>query len=345
MSYQNGGPRKLEEIGVSGMDLQRKKTFRRILFGTLGIIFVVTFAAMALVVHTHQTYGSTHSDGDSLVSESPISLDYLHLNTDVSIPSGCETTVLLIRHCEKEGDETIDNDGNEHCNYIGLERAYFIPSLFGTPGNGDHRWPVPTALFALTEDRSTNYNFREIETLLPLANKYGLKIDSDVKHNEALAKRIFKELAKGHWCGKTVLVSWKHEYLGALAQQLGCVDCPFDYPDAVFDEVWQLKYVYDVDGTSVVKLSHLLQPGSEPTTTSSNNSTRRTLKKRRTRRKTPAATSSSLKKWSVYSTVTHQNFDPLKFSFSSGDYISGSSSGNWLKGRDSVESSQGGDEM
>jgi hypothetical protein len=170
-----------------------------------------------------------------------------------------------------------------------------------------------------------------------LAQLYGLEIESDVQHNNALVKRLFKGLAKGHWCGKTVLVAWKHEFLGGLAQQLGCVDCPVDYPEPVFDEVWQLKYVYDVGGTQVIQSSRM-KPTAGPGTESK--TVRRALKRKKVRKgatkrvRKEAASSTPLKTWSVYSTITAQNFDPLKFSFSAGDYTNGSPGGKWFHSHD-----------
>jgi len=349
-SYQKGstGPRTIEEIGVSAPELHRKKAIRRFLFATLGVIFLLAFVAMALVVHQHQRqfhegYLSTTSSDDGTLDliEPTISVDMLNRETNTSIASGCETTILLFRHCEKEGEETFDEDGNEHCSYVGYERAQFIPSLFVIPGQEEKaggKWPVPTALFALTERRSNNHNFREMETLLPLANRYGLKIQSDVEHNNGLVKKIFKGLASGHWCGKTVLVSWKHEYLASLAEQLGCSDCPDAYPDPSFDEVWQLKYVYDVLGTYIIQSSHM-KPKATTTTTKGGQRERRELKSalkpNKSIESTTTTTTTPQKKWSIYSTITAQNFDPLKFSLASGDYNGDSSSssagGKWFR--------------
>ena len=328
-SYQNGGPRTIEEIGVSAPDLHRKKAFRQILFGSLGVLFLVTFLAMAQVVHQHQKQSIEGGEaGVSSFVDPTKSLNTLNLRTNRSaIETGCETTILLFRHCEKDGDETFDKEGNEHCSYVGYERAYFIPSLFGPPGQAEgNRWPIPTALFALTPTRSDNLNFREVETLTPLASKYGLKIESDVHHNIGLTKDLFKGLTTGKWCGKTVLVSWKHEYMASLARNLGCADCPDTYPDTVFDEVWEFKYVFDVAGTAVIQDSHRLKESAG--TAVPNNKGRRALRRKKSRRSTGPQ-----KMWSVYSTITQQNFDPLKFSYASGDYTDGSPGGKWYQPR------------
>ncbi len=341
LSYQNEGPRKIEEIGVSAETLQQRRSCRRLLFTTLGVVFLLVFVIMIKVVHGHQKQrnggGFLYYDDDDGVADRDtdvpvVSLDDLNLRTDASIPSGCETTVIILRHCEKDGPETIDEDGNEHCNYVGYERAHFIPSLFATPGtNTNHdKWPVPVALFALTSQRSDHSNFREVETLTPLANKYGLQVESNIGNTNHMVKNIFNGLASGSWCGKTVVVSWKHELFGNLAHAMGCFDCPYTYPDQVFDEVWQLKYVYDVAGTPIILNSHMHTTTPTPPLSHStpNNKLRRDLKKKKDVKPLPTKT------WSVYSSITQQNFDPLKFSFAVGDYDGGSQGGKWYKPND-----------
>lgn len=85
-------------------------------------------------------------------------------------PEGCEATILLMRHCEK-------GHVREHCSYMGFERSVYLSTLFGD----DHeRWPAPTFVFAEgPKDRNNKkkMNFREIETVGPLAEKAGVKVD------------------------------------------------------------------------------------------------------------------------------------------------------------------------
>ena len=81
-------------------------------------------------------------------------------------PRGCEVTVQIIRHCEKDVLE-------DHCDYQGFERAQFLTTLFGNSS----RWPVPSELYALDAHRYSSHNYkptslrkvnwREVETLLP----------------------------------------------------------------------------------------------------------------------------------------------------------------------------------
>lgn len=86
-------------------------------------------------------------------------------------PEGCESTVVIVRHCEK-------GSVREHCAHIGFERAVFLSTLFG---DHDHeRWPSPSFIFAEGPGQRRNQrkmNFREMETVGPLADKVGVKVD------------------------------------------------------------------------------------------------------------------------------------------------------------------------
>ena len=90
---------------------------------------------------------------------------------DHATPEGCEATVLIVRHCEK-------GSVREHCAYIGYERSVYLATLFGH--DEDSRWPAPSYIFAEgPKDRHNRHkmNFREIETVGPLAEKIGIPID------------------------------------------------------------------------------------------------------------------------------------------------------------------------
>jgi hypothetical protein len=201
---------------------------------------------------------------------------------------GCEATVLIIRHCEKEGPTVEDGQGEQHCSYVGLERSHYLATLFGT------RWPVPSHLYALSAIRSEHDNYRELETLEPISKKANLSISSawDPVH---LASQLFSTMSNS--CGKLTVIAWKHSEMVELATALGCTTCPDEYPEDSFDQVWQLKYVY-----SPPVLYHDDTPP---------------------RRKLTRGNPKSKGSWVLYSTVTEQRFDPLEFSFLSGDYPDG----------------------
>lgn len=378
-SYQNGSaaPQRIEEIGISPEQLRGRRRSRQLLFASLlGILFAALFI-LGMVVHRHQTQ-AIEADSDDYYYTIPgtgkttrpaSKLDHLDLNTVDAVPSGCETTVLLMRHCEKFGHEAEDADGNQHCSYLGFERAHFLPTLFdGQKADGSGKgWPQPFALFALTSQRTENRNFREIETLIPLSNEYGLEIQSNMTGNKDMTAAIMSGLSTGHWCSKLVVVSWKHDKMGDLARRLGCSDCPTEYPDGIFDTVWQLKYVYDVGNLPVIRafyaqaqqqyseeaatpsndrvlaVSDADEGETQPTPTSSHRVLKKLLKKKKGKGRTHQKKQKigNGKRWSVYSSVLHQDFDPLQFSAKSGDYDGTSlSGGSWFSqlqpGTDSI---------
>lgn len=134
------------------------------------------------------------------------------------VQNGCEATVMLVRHCEKE-------DIREHCSYQGFERSVYLASLFGD-GKND-RWPLPSYIFALSpagRDNARKMNFREIETVEPLATKAGVTIDDSypVHRGAEMASEVLTFLQSGQMCGKLTVISWKHSEISHLAHKLGC---------------------------------------------------------------------------------------------------------------------------
>lgn len=204
---------------------------------------------------------------------------------------GCESTIVLMRHCEKTGPNTTDAAGNRHCSAVGMDRAEFLPTLFGKQG----RWPNPKAIYALSMHRvgKKHMNFREIETLEPLAEQANVGINSKfhVGHEPYLAEHIFDKLASGVLCDGVSVISWKHTHIPAMSASLGCgknEGCPSFYPDRDFEQLWIIHYVYGPtahDGEE--------EEGST-----------RNLKKK----KAPDAS------WTVSGSVTRQGFDPRQHS-------------------------------
>lgn len=168
-------------------------------------------------------------------------------DTSRSSLEGCKSTLLLMRHCEKKGKETSDSRGNEHCSSTGYARAEYIPNLFG---DGE-RWPLPKKMYAMSKGRPGvhHLNFREIETLSPLEEKSGTKIDTKFTAGleRDLAADFFSHLAHGKLCGATTIVNWKHSRIASAAMALGCGSdqgCPRKYKKKEFDKMWQIQYKY-----------------------------------------------------------------------------------------------------
>ncbi|KAG7347414.1 hypothetical protein IV203_016119 [Nitzschia inconspicua] len=251
-----------------------------------------------------------------------------------NVTTGCETTILLMRHCEKNGDGTIDDDGNEHCDYVGHERANWLPSLFGS----NARWPTPSYLYALSPIRQSHSTYREVETLQPLSVTLGLPIRADYGTNNGIIHDLFHVMSSGQACSKLIVVNWRHHMIPNLARKLGCKTCPMEYPEDTFDQVWELKFVWDVAHTDVYRYS--ISHGESPPPATR---LRRKLKKKKAGTKKPMKKVKSKKaydgiQWSVYAFVTFQYFDPLHVSGSVGDYLAvprpngnhSSAAPNWL---------------
>jgi hypothetical protein len=292
-------PQSIDQVGVTPINYAKKKRFRKRLFVGMGVLIAVVFVTLIVAM-----IGGYVGVSKYLVYDALFFLDEI---TEELVPSGCETTVIVVRHCEKDGSETFDANGDQHCSYIGFERAAYFATMFGEDG-----YPFPSAIYALSDDRGGHKNYREIEMMRPLANKTGLEIKSDYKLNSDLATDILEDIASGELCGKTVVVGWKHEFIGQLARSLACHECPRNFPN-LFEPIWQLKYVYDVKGT---ELYTRINSGEEAV-----HGNRQLRKKKHTRLP---------RNWSVYWTELAQDFDPLKFGNSVGDYAGNSTvAGNW----------------
>jgi hypothetical protein len=255
----------------------------------------------------------------------------------------------LMRHCEKTGDGTLDDAGDGHCDYVGYERAHWIPSLFGP----EARWPAPSHLYALSPMRGHHMTFREVETLKPLSDKFGLTIQADYATNNAVIKDLFKTISKGYACSKLIVVNWRHHMIPNLAKKLGCKFCPEEFPEDSFDQVWQVKFVWDVSNTAVYhQITNDGQHSSastRPPLSPPTDRLRRGLKKKTISgtKNTKAETKKNQRYdhplWSVYSYVTYQYFDPLQFSGMVGDYAhhpndtSVGPAGRWLNTLDEGE--------
>mmetsp|Transcript_21971 Transcript_21971/g.33562 ORF Transcript_21971/g.33562 Transcript_21971/m.33562 type:complete len:465 (-) Transcript_21971:23-1417(-) len=230
--------------------------------------------------------------------------------------TGCEATVMLIRHCEK---------GNlkSHCNYVGFERAAYLATLFGD------RWPNPSKIYALETKRNHHQNLREIETVRFVALNAEVEIDEEygTDQTKELADTIVKSIVQSgenndpnthdnNMCGKLVLVSWKHSDIPRLARHLGCgplQGCPIDYRGSQFDQVWQIKYVYRNmhDFSKAMTTAMISAAHEEP-----EGGGRRQL----ARMKHPLQPQRQQQRWEVFGNVQYENFDPLAYSKQVGDY-------------------------
>jgi broad specificity phosphatase PhoE len=144
-----------------------------------------------------------------------------------ALAAGVPAEVLIVRHAEQP-----THGSQVHLSTIGRARAAALPSLFPV------RFPTPTVLFATRASKESN---RPVETLQPLAQALGLRID-DRFPDEACAQLASTILTGAGYAGAHILICWHHGTIPALAAQLGAVHAPARWPDAQYDHVWQLRY-------------------------------------------------------------------------------------------------------
>ena len=205
----------------------------------------------------------------------------------------CAVTVLIARHCNNYGAFATDNveRQDKHCSDVGYERARYFATQFAPPDesppdesfNSRHhhrgsRWPTPVGLFALLphpEDASDGVNYRQIETLLPLAEQTNVSIQvvGQARHvatslfrllqtmpaaaneepswnttlDDTMDDTIVVDHDESAYCGQVFVVAWERTSIPDLAAALGCSPtqgCPGEYPDGAFDLVWQLRFVH-----------------------------------------------------------------------------------------------------
>jgi hypothetical protein len=141
--------------------------------------------------------------------------------------------VLIIRHGEKPAQ------GND-LSAKGEKRAQALVGYFETNPEVT-QYGTPVAIYAMAPDDSQDPSRRPIETVTPLANSLGLKINTPYARDEVkdLANSI---LSNSDYDGKMVLICWEHNMIPKLAHKLGVEPKPADWPDAVFDQVWEIDY-------------------------------------------------------------------------------------------------------
>jgi hypothetical protein len=220
--------------------------------------------------------------------------DKMHLHHHDSkvrgaLPVGCETTIVLIRHCEK-------GSVAEHCAFSGYERSVYLSTLFGG-ANG--KYPAPSYIFAeapVARHSRQKMNFREVETVGPLSVAANVKVDDSYTDETLydLAHRLKRQIKRGTLCGQVVVIVWKHSRIGELAHWLGCgphQGCPIDYSGKTFDQLWQIRYIYTNLWNHSTHKNHFIQYPNIPY-------------------------------WNVFGSVQYENFDPLAFSNRYGDAYS-----------------------
>jgi len=109
------------------------------------------------------------------------------------VPVGCQTTLYLIRHGEKD---TVAGKPDPYLNDAGKERSEQLPSLFC--GN-DCLFQSPDVLLARGASSSSR---RPVDMVTPLARNLSLPVTTRFRKNQALASFLLGSIFEGSWCGK-----------------------------------------------------------------------------------------------------------------------------------------------
>ncbi|KAL3905089.1 MAG: hypothetical protein SGARI_004623, partial [Bacillariaceae sp.] len=99
---------------------------------------------------------------DSVNNVANSALDKLNADLDVYPEEECKVTVLITRHCNDYGIFAKDDGdtGDKHCSFVGYERTKYFAMKFESHDVDEtdevhRRWPVPSALYALLPEQST----------------------------------------------------------------------------------------------------------------------------------------------------------------------------------------------
>lgn len=163
----------------------------------------------------------------------------------VEHPNGGPSRILLMRHADKP-DDPEDSDLSQ----AGMQRAEhlatYIPQTFGKP---DY-------IIATAHSKHSN---RPTETVQPLASALGIEIQNDIKDDdfEELVNEIYSDPA---YHGKTVVISWHHGKLPAIAAMLGAPagSYPDPWPDDTYNII--LDFRYDANSGTPPTVTRVVEP-------------------------------------------------------------------------------------
>ena len=161
----------------------------------------------------------------------------------MSEPLRQATKVMVIRHAEKPTTDhspygvTLKGALNkESLTTRGWQRAGALAHFFA-PSNGlfqDPSLAEPRFLFASRYIKRKGSR-RSIETLMPLAEKLAIRINSDFPRSE-----MEEMLEAALLCSGVVLICWQREYIPRIADHIlgDKTMAPRHWPEDRFDVVW-----------------------------------------------------------------------------------------------------------
>ena len=156
---------------------------------------------------------------------------------------------MLIRHAEKPAKDNapfgVNRKGlrsKESLAVRGWQRAGALANLLASP-NGQHpSLATPQFLYA-SKPLLRRGSRRPMQTLVPLADKLAIKINSDFERSD------FESLLKDVFCRNgVVLICWQREYLPQIASLIigDATLAPSEWPEERYDMIW----VFDLNTRS-----------------------------------------------------------------------------------------------
>lgn len=159
--------------------------------------------------------------------------------------NGGPSRIILMRHADKT-----DDPDNEDLSQAGMARAErlatYVPETFGKP---DY-------IIATAHSKHSN---RPRETVAPLANALGLKVQHDFENDdfEDLVDEIF---SNPEYKGKSLVICWHHGKLPAIAALLGAPQgsYPEPWPEDAYNLI--LDFHYDPNSGSAPTVTRVTEP-------------------------------------------------------------------------------------
>ncbi|MCE9567388.1 MAG: histidine phosphatase family protein [Planctomycetes bacterium] len=142
--------------------------------------------------------------------------------------------ILIVRHAEKPPDVAMSVDLSAE----GRDRAAALPKLFEKSEKRPTPFAVPDFIFAAKDSGKSH---RPVQTVTPLTKQLKLPIDATFSNDDP-AKLADELFGNAKYAGKTILISWRHSSIAALAQKLNATGFPENWKDSVFDRVWQITF-------------------------------------------------------------------------------------------------------
>lgn len=145
---------------------------------------------------------------------------------------------------------TLNHRLEDSCNYLGIERSYYLITQFGS---NQRRWPVPFNILTLTPKSSDgSSSSRAIETATPIQQYFKMNSTDSRLYNDikSMVQQVAHDLLQGSLCGQlVVLIPNDNDDISNIAFQFGCSDCP-PFWSGNYDEAWELRFVYDLTDNS-----------------------------------------------------------------------------------------------